>query len=223
MAHRNLWQLISALFRSGAATELRTDTKVVAGKRPRLSSILDDFPISFGYKSTWIAARTSDSQALADSLGLKECTKCSWADGIANAYSRLGVFVTPQVNEWTIAVGNLPEAGQERFLPYLMEISARFGQVFYFGTHRVVDYQAWAIAEQGQVRRAFGWLGESGEFLLNEGDRTPQEIELGTGVEDFENAPDEETVLTLASCWVLDPRQLSLHTGSRGPGLFAER
>jgi hypothetical protein len=56
--------------------------------------------------------------------------------------------------------------------------------------------------------------------LLNIGERTPEEVEIGTGLEDPDNAPDEETVLELASRWVMDPRELDQHTEARGPGLI---
>ena len=219
VATRSLWQLISALFYRVAAPGARGNAAVGSIVPPH-SSNPDDLPISFGYKTAWIAVRSSDGRVLAESLGLKQIERCSWADGIDKAYKLRGVFVSPPIDEWTIAVGSLPEAGQDRFLPDLEEISRRFAHVFYFGTHRIVGYQAWAIAEKGHVRRAHAWLGERGEFLLNIGERTPEEVDLGTGLEDSENAPDEETVLELASRWVLDPRELDQHTEARGPGLI---
>jgi hypothetical protein len=105
----------------------------------------------------------------------------------------------------------------------LENLSKQFAEAFYFGTHRIVGYHAWASAEKGKIRRAFGYLGERGEFLVNVGDRTPEEIEIGTGVADTDTAPDEESVLGLAASWVLDPREIDLYTEATGPGWLGTR
>jgi hypothetical protein len=183
---------------------------------------MDDTPVSFGYKSAWVAVGTTDTRAVAKTLGLQRAVDCSWQDGVNGAYKLLGVFVTPPIRGWTLAVGKLPELSDKRCLSLLEQISRRFKLVFYFGTHRIVEYQAWGIAEEGDLRRAHVWSGERGEFLLNIGERTPVEIELGAGIEDFEQAPNEETVLELASRWTIDPRELDSMTDARGPGLFGK-
>lgn len=180
----------------------------------------DDLPVSFGYKTCWVAVPACGSQEVATFLNLKDVVRCSWKDGIQQAYESQGMFVTPPADGWILAIGRLPEAEQAEFLSFLEDLSRRFGEAYYFGTHRIVGYQAWASAKDGKVRRAFGYLGERGEFLLNIGERTPEEEELGTGIEDSESTPDEETVLDLAGMWVLDPRELDLHTEATGPGLF---
>jgi len=180
----------------------------------------DEAPISFGYKTAWIAVPSEDGREVARVLGLERMNQYSWKAGLENAYSHRGVFVTPPIGRWTIAVGALPDAGDSRFVPMLESLSRTFHRAFYFGTHRVVEYQAWAIAEAGQISRAFAWVGDRGEFLLNIGERTPEEVELGTGLEDFENAPNEETVLELASRWVLDPRTLAERSDACGDGWF---
>jgi hypothetical protein len=197
-------------------------------RRTRLSAAVDldadrsdDSPISFGYKICWIGVPSHDGHAFAESLGLEGIGHCSWRDGLEKAYNLRGVFVTPPIAGWTIAVGALPDVEQSRFLPIMELLSKTFHRAFYFGTHRVVEYQAWANAEEGRIRRGFAWLGERGEFLLNVGERTPEEVELGTGLEDVERPPNEETVLDLASHWVLDPRVLETrHSEARGPGWF---
>ena len=181
----------------------------------------DDLPISFGYKIAWIAVPSDDGRAVADALGLHQIKRSSWESGIARAHESKGIFVTPPVEGWTLAAGSLPEAGDDALLGLLENLSRQFGQAFYFASHRVVEYQAWARADHSVIQRAFAWIGESGEFPLNIGSRTPEEIELNTGVEELENAPDEETVLAIAAKWVLDPRQLD-QTDANGPGWFGK-
>jgi len=220
MAIRSLWQSIRALFSRAAASGTQSDASSgdeIVAPDPSNS---DDLPVSFGYKTAWIAVPSQDGRALAEALGLQGIERCSWRSGIEKAYHLRGVFVTPPILQWTIAVGAVPEVGQDQFLPCMQSISRRFHQAFYFATHRIVEYQAWAIAEDGAIRRAFAWLGERGQFLLNKGERTPEELQLDIGVEAWECRPDEETVLDLASRWVLDPRELEQHAGARGPGWF---
>jgi hypothetical protein len=220
MGVRSLWQSILALFYRMAGHDVPSDGASVGSIVPPHLSDSNDLPRSFGYKTAWIAVPSQEGRTVAEWLGVESIEHCSWSSGIEKAYYLRGVFITPPILGWTMAVGALPEAGQDRFLPFMEWVSKKFHQAFYFGTHRIVEYQAWAIAEDGRIRRAFAWLGERGEFLLNIGDRTPEEVDLNTGLVDFECAPDEETVLELASRWVLDPRELEEHTEARGPGWF---
>lgn len=188
----------------------------------RQNALDGDRPIPFGYKMAWIAVPATDPVRLAQLLGHDHVEPCTWEDGIRQAYDLSGVFVTPEVAGWTIAMGALPEAGTDRFTSLLERLSREFGEAFYFGTHRIVEYQAWARAANGVMRRAFAFLGERGEFLLNIGERTAEEIDLHAGVEDLESAPDENTVLALAAGWVLDPRRIEEYEAAPGPGHFAQ-
>jgi hypothetical protein len=192
----------------------------VANRPPATNSGSDDVPIPFGYKMSWVAVPSSDGRSVAEFFKLKQIGSCSWKNGIKRAYNCEGIFVGPAVDRWVLALGSHPAADRDTFLPYLENLSKEFGEAFYFGTHRIVGYQAWGRAEKGKVRRAFGYLGERGEFLLNVGERTPEEIEIGAGVEDLDGAPNEETVLELAGMWVLDPREIDLHMEATGPGWF---
>jgi hypothetical protein len=191
--------------------------------QPPAGSNPDDVPVPFGYKSAWVALRCSESHAVANALKLEQVAACSWTNGIKNAYDLKGVFVAPAIAGWTLCVGSHPDAEQSAFVPYMEALSAQFGEAFYFSTHRFVGYHAWARAANGIVSRAFAYLGERGEFLIDTGNRTPEEIELETGVADLDLSPDEETVLELAGKWVLDPREIDLHTQAAGPGLFGIR
>jgi hypothetical protein len=183
----------------------------------------EDVPIPFGYKASWIAIRGATPQAVAGHLNLKDLDSCSWKQGLQKALTYKGLFISPVVDEWVLIIGNPPDAGQASFRPFLKELSKAFGDVFYFGTHRVVGYNAWAIARGGEIVRAFAYLGERGEFLLNVGDRLPEEIELATGLEDEDGAPNEETVLDLAAQLVFDPREIDAYTEAVGPGHFGCR
>jgi hypothetical protein len=108
--------------------------------------------------------------------------------------------------------------------------------VQYFATHRVIDYQAWAWAEKGHLRRAYGYLGEQGVTLQNEGEPTPTERALdltfslapfGEGTlpeEAFENLkyPFEDDVLELAAGWSVDTRNLGSDGERVGTGFLGQ-
>jgi hypothetical protein len=207
---------------------VRREKKVPAraGGKNRVSTAKSksgDAPVSFGYKASWIAVPAGDAAAIADAMGLTNVQRCSWNDGIARGCNHEGVFITPAIGKWMLSVGSHGDISHKTFAPYLTMLSERFGEAYYFGTHRVVGYQAWAKAVKGKIVRAFGYLGERGEFLINVGERTAEEIEIDAGLEDEEAPPDEETVLDLASKWVLDPRELDAYEGAEGPGWFGVR
>jgi hypothetical protein len=82
-----------------------------------------DLPISFGYKISWIAVRSSSGREVADFLGLKKVAPCSWKQGLEWAHESKGVFVSPALDGWTLAVGRLPEAGEPEFLELLEDLS----------------------------------------------------------------------------------------------------
>lgn len=54
-----------------------------------------------------------------------------------------------------------------------------FGNVQFFGSHRVVDFVTWARAVNGTPIRIFAWSGSDGEVLANFGEQTPEEAQLG--------------------------------------------
>ena len=182
-----------------------------------------DLPVSFGYKTTWIAVRSEDPGSVARALGLKNVKAASWANGVERADRQQGVFVSPPVDGWVLALGKLPDADGEAFETFLADLSARLGQVFFFATHRVVEYHAWAIADAGRITRAFSFIGDQGEFPVNTGEPLPEESELGIGEADLEAAPDEDHVLSIAAAWTIDPLNLEQHENAVGPGLFGIR
>lgn len=86
----------------------------------------------------------------------------------------------------------------------------RFGEAYYFGTHRVVEYHAWAKSVNGKLVRAYGYLGETGETIVNRGEISDAELENGLIYTDLDaeepNLPNEEDVLLMAKAWTIDPQ-----------------
>lgn len=117
-------------------------------------SMRPDKPVSFGYKCAWYAMQGNDIDAVVSVLGLKDVTKSTWSEGIQAAYSDK-VFVTPPLDDWTLAVGrclfyegDVPAAS---VLPILTNISRVFGEAQYFASHRVVEAHCWALARGGKL------------------------------------------------------------------------
>lgn len=65
-------------------------------------------------------------------------------------------------------------------------------------------------ATEGQVIRAFAYLSERGEILVNDGSPTEEEQALHIvyteqDIEEDARFPDEEDVLSIAKAWGVDP------------------
>jgi hypothetical protein len=155
------------------------------------AALVPDRPVPFGYKQMWLALWDAEPSALAGALGLADVRPATWKEGIERSYESgydatrrvwrkwLEIFVSPPVRGWTLVVGGIgafPPIEHAEGVDRLRDLSTRFGHVQHFGTHRVSSYVAWAKARDGRVERAFAWADET---LLDFGERTPEEVELG--------------------------------------------
>jgi hypothetical protein len=162
--------------------------------------IVPNRPISFGYKNHWLAISKAEPRDVAEALDLQQVGPSTWREGVDRSHAVESsdwqvVFVSPPLQGWTLVVGGssaIPQAGNNNWFPFLCDLSARFGIVQYFGNHRVVGYVAWAKAVNGALIRAFGYSGESGETLIEYGDITREEEELGIDLLNEKSATDEE-------------------------------
>lgn len=93
--------------RNGATAEYKSETKKILTEQ--------DKPIDFGYKIVWIAVKTDNKSELLKILGFKTSKLSNWKSGIENAYEN-SVFITPQIGEWTLAVGMGLPLGDSQFL-----------------------------------------------------------------------------------------------------------
>jgi hypothetical protein len=183
----------------------------------------------FSYKTAWLAVRGRTVEDVADALELHDREVLGWAAGTDRAYER-GVYVAAPVAGWTLAHGrwHLPvgfAASDPRFSDWLRTLSGRLGEVQYFVNERVPEYHVWARARDGEVLRAYCFIGERGQVPLFVGDPTGDEVELGKGIrggpeagwetwsEDewtdwFATTPSESDVLAMAGRWSVDPRTI---------------
>lgn len=184
-----------------------------------------DKPIAFGAKSSWIATRAPDAEALAAALGLVETQPCNWASGFlaSRAYPSDYVFVTPRIGDWVLATGiGLPEPSNpslDDWRSLMARVSRHFGEAQYFASHRVSSYSAWSLYDKGRETRLFACADDP---IHNLGEPLPEEADLMAHLPNLEEAdedsgywdredlrvPQEEDVLRLAAAWSFDPSTL---------------
>ncbi|GAB1692988.1 hypothetical protein KRM28CT15_47910 [Krasilnikovia sp. M28-CT-15] len=178
--------------------------------------------VGFGTKQAWLAVRDADPREVQTALGLRDLGEVPWREGIDLAYlTDDRVAFTPRLpgdgGSWVLAVGRwLLRPGTVVDVPGL---SAQLGtEVQFFATHRVTELHRWHRAVAGELVRAFGYVGQTGEVTSWYGD--PDATERAAGLPP---ALDEETtvlvaerdVLTVAAAWSVDPTRLE---GRPAPG-----
>jgi len=66
----------------------------------------------------------------------------------------------------------------EKFDALFSRLTTRFDDVQFYGSHRVVDFVAWARAVNGKPLRMFAYAGGGDGVLANVGEQTPEEAKL---------------------------------------------
>jgi hypothetical protein len=172
---------------------------------------------------------------------LKNISDCNWEVGIDRAYNG-SAFITPSIDGWTLACGwGLPHGdsreGIEEVKNILKALSKEFGEAQFFCTHRITEYHCWIRAVDGQVKRVYSYLGESGENILIEGEPTSFESTLKLANTFSEEAkdedyserediiwPNEEVIMQVAEHWSINPTRLDERTDIEpGLGLLGQR
>jgi hypothetical protein len=161
-----------------------------------------------------------------DLLNLKNYREVNWEIGLKLAYED-GVFITPQIGEWTLITGwgmNMGGSKEEILdLEILLNgLSAEFEEAHFFGTHRVVEFQSWMKSVNGKMVRAYTYVGEQGETIRVLGEPTKAEEELilfdtlsdeAKNEEYFERTDltyaDEMLVMEIAEKWSVNPTKLT--------------
>lgn len=178
-----------------------------------VDSTQPDLPIPFGMKVFWLAVREDDPEVVMEKLGCTDREVSNWQ----NAFYCMGktdrVFVTPCFGGY-VAVINLNSPLEEK--EQLDRIAAKFEELQFFSTMRIVDLSCWARYFNGRLNRRYYYVGESGETYWDDGELTAEERELGltklpySGMEQLEDYddftfPGEDDVDELAAKWGFDP------------------
>ena len=164
-----------------------------------------DIPIPFGYKCAWYLVSTSDQAGIAQLIGLRRKRTANWQAGIEAAYDG-EVFISPSVGGWTFIVSTSLAAVETQMLPnnvrrFLERLSSELGTACFFATHRIVELHVWAKASNGRIERGYGYFGETGEVIWDEGNTTTEEINLLSDI-------NEEAVMQVARGWAIAPVDL---------------
>ncbi|NEO83047.1 MAG: hypothetical protein F6J87_02125 [Spirulina sp. SIO3F2] len=191
---------------------------------------LPDNPCGFGFKTTWWALPTNDTNAVIATLQLQDAQPANWQTGIKYVYendtSQQVVFVTSPVYGWTLITGLYLINQPDEIIQPLIQLSQIFGVALVFSTHRVVEYHLWAKAVSGSLVRGYGYSGESGETFWDKGAMTCEEKDLNFAFFDERspeaeddsywerddlNYPDEMCVMNIAHAWSVSPLDLDTY------------
>jgi hypothetical protein len=174
-----------------------------------------DVMTGFGGKQAWLAVSGSDPDAVLAALGLRDLGTVSWRDGLDLAHlTDDRVVITPPLpgardTSWVLAAGRwLMRPGLD-----VVELSAKLGtEVQFFATHRVTELHRWQRAVEGDLVRAFGYVGQTGEVTSWFGDPDPAERDAGLPGEFDEESTvlvAERDVFKVAAAWSIDPTTLT--------------
>ncbi|GAA2661386.1 hypothetical protein [Paractinoplanes durhamensis] len=173
--------------------------------------------VGFGGKQAWLAVVGRDATAVLEALDLEDLGEVPWRDGIDLAYlTDDRVAVTPPLpgardTPWTLATGRLllSPAGTTD----VTALSARLQtEVQFFATHRVTELHRWQRAVDGELIRAFGYVGQTGDVTTWHGEPGPAERDAGLPAQlddDSTVLVNEKDVLKVANAWSIDPTTLT--------------
>ena len=143
------------------------------GFPPRPVEPFPPFQLAFAPRpASWLAIRSPDRKAVQAALGLDHFAPCSWAGGMTGGH---GFFIGPPVNGWIIVTGSglpNPDSDADECFRFLTELSRKLGHVQFFQAERVLHHHAWVRVENGVVKRAYAWAGET---VWNQGAKTADE------------------------------------------------
>jgi hypothetical protein len=172
----------------------------------------------FGGKQAWLAVRSAAPADVISALGLRDLGTVPWRDGIDLAHlTDDRVAVTPPIDGWILATGRYLMR-PDRPVDVIGLSAALHTEVQYFATHRVTESHRWQRAADGELIRAFGYVGQTGEVTSWHGEPDPAERAAGLPVELDEESTvlvGENDVLGVAAAWSIDPSTLS---GRTAPG-----
>ena len=176
----------------------------------------------------WLAIRGRHPHEVEVALGVQHARVCSWGDAIAAPFEPR-LFISPPVNGWIVVMGcDLPDPADDvdECFKFLTALSHRLGEVHFFARNRAVSHHAWAQLDNGQVKRAYAWAGET---LWNQGPLTKAERDLEVRCLNYAQSSESfgwsarglltantDKVVRLAAAWSLDP------TSVEGPTLEAK-
>ncbi len=172
--------------------------------------------VGFGGKQAWLAVRERAAGPVIAALGLRDLGEVGWRDGIDLAYlTDDRVVATPPLPgaaaaRWTLVVGRWLLRPDVSVDPVALSADLDT-EVQLFATHRVTELHRWQRAVNGELVRAFGYVGQLGEVTSWHGE--PDDAERAAGLpavldDDSTVLVSEQDVLRVAHAWSIDPTGL---------------
>lgn len=195
---------------------------------------------------SWIAVRGGTVEAIAHTLRLSDPKRATWAQGMEVAGGNhddspaewgelAGVFITPLIRGWRLAVGQYVGAapiirppddlrtGWRKVAGWCRRLSRRFGAAHAFTDQAQMDWYSWILARDGVVIRQV--VFEDGEFLSNRGQPSGVEIRLAARFRPDEThpqwRPDVRDVPRIAAEWSVNPSRIAPRIRLFGTGFVA--
>jgi hypothetical protein len=174
----------------------------------------------FGRKQAWLAVRDRDPAAVIEALDATDLGPASWFNAVDLAYlTDDRVLVTPPLKgadgaQWTLVAGQWLARSESGAKANVVALSSTLDtEVQFFSTYRQEEHHRWQRAVSGDLVRAFGYVGRTGEVTGWFGEPDEAERALGVPAElpDDEDAGlliGEADVLKLAGAWSVDPGAL---------------
>lgn len=175
---------------------------------------MPNIPSGMFFRSRWMAVRSKEEEKVVNALGLKNTTRVAWRKGISVAAQR-GLFVAPEVNDWTVVCGlgfvapdNMNSIQGLKNL--LVKLSTEFGEAHYYCSDTVAGLHCWMRAENGVITRVYSLNLGAGTRAYEEGFPTPAETPLLPAMElsvtsqvanGFPLPTREEVVMQVAEKW----------------------
>ena len=188
------------------------DSDMKIANKPKVDDVLmPEKPKAFGYKTAWLAIPNMGGAEVLKALGLKNIAPANWTSGLASAYDNQELFVTPNLNGWTLVAGralwdkiDLNQSIEK--IGWLQKLADSFHEVFYFTTMSDLGNHGWFYIKDGLLVRAYGYSGELDEVMWNFGPLSREEHKLiqGFAMGKTKVVPTEKDVLALAAAWTVD-------------------
>ena len=189
---------------------------------------------SFDAPQRWCAIRSSSVRAVQTALGLQHPKPCAWGEGVMRLADH-ALLLSPPIDGWILVTGQaLPDPAEDADIcfHFLRRLSRELGEVQFFSINRALNHHAWARVEDGKIRRAYAWAGET---IWNQGKITRAETELDLKCLGYGEWPcggdmlssecvatNTDKVNALAARWSIDPALLNDRLESAGAGIVGD-